>query len=243
MIRRRSTIKPAIGNMKMDGRLGRNPLKGALGDALPAAMCGAGDNQRLILTALRLYRAHMELCLSALLSALVHRTAAVSIVQGVLRMRLIRCGTARSGLKWDAKSRSIEIKKSSVKATVLTERFQDDSGFHCPYGALPCQLTVFQHVVLVPRSPSYTEDLHLWGTFKCSHQCTNPSNRATAFLARVLNEEPSRTAKSYIALVKPKQDAAACRSPARDSHSIRTSFQPDSSCRGLGTRLASGVEF
>ena len=28
MIRRRSAIEPAIGHMKMDGRLGRNPLKG-----------------------------------------------------------------------------------------------------------------------------------------------------------------------------------------------------------------------
>ena len=34
MIKRRSAIEPAIGHMKMDGRLGRNPLKGALGDAL-----------------------------------------------------------------------------------------------------------------------------------------------------------------------------------------------------------------
>lgn len=39
MIKRRSAIEPAIGHMKMDGRLGRNPLKGALGDALHAVMC------------------------------------------------------------------------------------------------------------------------------------------------------------------------------------------------------------
>ena len=44
---RRSAIKPAIGYMKMDGRLGRNSLKGALGDALHAVMCGAGRNLRL----------------------------------------------------------------------------------------------------------------------------------------------------------------------------------------------------
>lgn len=54
MIHRRSAIEPAIGHMKMDGRLGRNPLKGALGDALHAVMCGAGHNLRLILAALRL---------------------------------------------------------------------------------------------------------------------------------------------------------------------------------------------
>ena len=54
MIHRRSAIEPAIGHMKMDGRLARNPLKGALGDALHAVMCGAGHNLRLILAKLRL---------------------------------------------------------------------------------------------------------------------------------------------------------------------------------------------
>ena len=53
MIKRRSAIEPAIGHMKMDGRLARNPLKGALGDALHAVMCGAGHNLRMILAALR----------------------------------------------------------------------------------------------------------------------------------------------------------------------------------------------
>ncbi len=48
MISRRSAIEPVIGYMKMDGRLGRTPLKGALGDALDAVMCGAGHNLRLI---------------------------------------------------------------------------------------------------------------------------------------------------------------------------------------------------
>ena len=59
MIKRRSAIEPTIGHMKMDGRLGRNPLKGALGDAIHAVMCGAGHNLRLILAALRLYCARM----------------------------------------------------------------------------------------------------------------------------------------------------------------------------------------
>ena len=40
MIKRRSAIEPTIGHMKMDGRLARSPLKGALGDALHAVMCG-----------------------------------------------------------------------------------------------------------------------------------------------------------------------------------------------------------
>ena len=55
MIKRRSAIEPAIGHMKMDGRLNRNPLKGALGDALHAVMCGVGHNMRMLLRKLRLF--------------------------------------------------------------------------------------------------------------------------------------------------------------------------------------------
>jgi IS5 family transposase len=40
MIKRRSAIEPTIGHMKSDGRLDRNPLKGALGDALHSFMWG-----------------------------------------------------------------------------------------------------------------------------------------------------------------------------------------------------------
>lgn len=54
MIRRRSAIEPTIGHMKTDGRLARNPLAGALGDALHAVLCGAGHNIRLLLAKLRL---------------------------------------------------------------------------------------------------------------------------------------------------------------------------------------------
>ena len=71
MIKRRSAIEPAIGHMKMDGRLGRNPLKGALGDALHAVMCGAGHNLRLILAALRLLCARFGLSMQAAISALL----------------------------------------------------------------------------------------------------------------------------------------------------------------------------
>jgi IS5 family transposase len=39
MIRRRSAIEPAIGHMKTDGKLDRNWLKGALGDAMHAVLC------------------------------------------------------------------------------------------------------------------------------------------------------------------------------------------------------------
>jgi transposase, IS5 family len=59
MIRRRSAIEPAIGHMKMDGKLDRNWLKGALGDAMQAVLCGAGHNLRMILRKLRLFYALM----------------------------------------------------------------------------------------------------------------------------------------------------------------------------------------
>jgi transposase, IS5 family len=48
-LRRRSAIEPLIGHMKTDGRLDRNFLAGARGDAINALLCGAGYNLRLIL--------------------------------------------------------------------------------------------------------------------------------------------------------------------------------------------------
>ena len=59
MIKRRSAIEPTIGHMKSDGRLGRNWLKGAIGDALHAVLCGAGHNLRIIMRKLRLFHADM----------------------------------------------------------------------------------------------------------------------------------------------------------------------------------------
>jgi len=52
-LRRRSAIEPVIGHMKSDGRLDRNFLAGARGDATNALLCGAGYNLRLILNYLR----------------------------------------------------------------------------------------------------------------------------------------------------------------------------------------------
>jgi len=57
--------------METDGRLGRNPLKGVLGDALHAVVCGAGYNLRLILAALRLCCARFGLSMQAVIAALV----------------------------------------------------------------------------------------------------------------------------------------------------------------------------
>ena len=66
MIRRRSAIEASIGHMKTEGKLGRNWLKGATGDAIHAVLCGAGHNIRLILKRLRLFCANMWIvfCLS-----------------------------------------------------------------------------------------------------------------------------------------------------------------------------------
>ena len=52
-LRRRSAIEPEIGHMKTDGRLARCGLKGTMGDAVFAVLCGCGHNIRKILAHLR----------------------------------------------------------------------------------------------------------------------------------------------------------------------------------------------
>jgi transposase, IS5 family len=59
MIKRRSAIEPTIGHMKSDGKLRRNWLKGALGDAMHAVLCAAGHNLRMIIRKLRLFCANI----------------------------------------------------------------------------------------------------------------------------------------------------------------------------------------
>lgn len=49
-LKRRSAIEPHIGHMKQDGKLGRNYLKGILGDQLNALLVAIGHNLRLIRT-------------------------------------------------------------------------------------------------------------------------------------------------------------------------------------------------
>ena len=51
--RRRSAIEAVIGHCKTDGHLGRNFLKGRLGDRINAVMSAVGYNLRLILKWLR----------------------------------------------------------------------------------------------------------------------------------------------------------------------------------------------
>lgn len=79
MIKRRSAIEPTIGHMKMDGRLGRNPLKGALGDALHAVLCGAGHNLRLLMKKLRLLWARIRDVLGTLMAALGRESTTQSV--------------------------------------------------------------------------------------------------------------------------------------------------------------------
>jgi transposase, IS5 family len=48
-LKRRSAIEPHIGHMKNEGKLGRNYLKGILGDQINALLCGVGHNFKMIL--------------------------------------------------------------------------------------------------------------------------------------------------------------------------------------------------
>ncbi len=48
-MKRRSAIEPLIGHLKNDGHLGRNYLKGKLGDKINAILSGVGHNFRLLL--------------------------------------------------------------------------------------------------------------------------------------------------------------------------------------------------
>ena len=58
-LRRRSSIEPEIGHMKTDGRLARCGLKGTIGDAIFAVLCGCGHNIRKILAHLRAWLAQI----------------------------------------------------------------------------------------------------------------------------------------------------------------------------------------
>lgn len=51
-LKRRQAIEPHIGHMKSDGKLGRNYLKGIIGDHLNAVLCAIGHNLRMILNKL-----------------------------------------------------------------------------------------------------------------------------------------------------------------------------------------------
>jgi IS5 family transposase len=64
-LKRRNAIEPIIGHLKNDGLLGRNYLKGELGDALHAILCGAGHNIRMILRRLSFLASFLGATVSA----------------------------------------------------------------------------------------------------------------------------------------------------------------------------------
>jgi IS5 family transposase len=66
-LKRRNAIEPVIGHMKSDGRLGRNFLKGTIGDAINAILCGAGHNLRKILRKLALLCAQLGMTIRQML--------------------------------------------------------------------------------------------------------------------------------------------------------------------------------
>lgn len=74
---RRNGIEAIIGHMKTEGFLGRNALKGEVGDKINAVLCGAGQNLRLILKRLR-----------ALLWALIKR-ASQAVKAVILAIQLL----------------------------------------------------------------------------------------------------------------------------------------------------------
>lgn len=77
-LKRRNAVEPVIGHMKNDGHLGRNFLKGAVGDAMNALLCGAGHNMRKILRQLALLCARFQISLEHLLMALTPEIFVVS---------------------------------------------------------------------------------------------------------------------------------------------------------------------
>jgi transposase, IS5 family len=74
-LRRRNAIEPVIGHAKTDGHLGRNFLRGAVGDAVNAMLAAAGHN-------LRLLRAWLARLFAALLALLVAARQATAPHQG-----------------------------------------------------------------------------------------------------------------------------------------------------------------
>ena len=72
LLKRRQVVEPMIGHMKSDGLLDRNWLKGSLGDAIHAVMCGAGHNLRMIL-------AHLRVLLLAFIALLAFAAAHATV--------------------------------------------------------------------------------------------------------------------------------------------------------------------
>jgi IS5 family transposase len=69
-VKRRQAIEPVIGHLKEDCRLRRNPLKGALGDALHVLACAAGYNLRWLLRWIALFGRSIYRLVTALVASL-----------------------------------------------------------------------------------------------------------------------------------------------------------------------------
>ena len=54
--------EPTIGHMKTESKLDRNWLKGALGDAVHAVLCGAGLNLRMLMNKVKSATHHLVTC-------------------------------------------------------------------------------------------------------------------------------------------------------------------------------------
>ena len=63
-LKRRNAIEPHIGHMKNEGKLGRNYLKGQIGDVINALLVGVGHNLRLILSFIRKLFAFLRMLLA-----------------------------------------------------------------------------------------------------------------------------------------------------------------------------------
>ena len=73
-LRRRNAIEPVIGHAKADGHLGRNFLRGAVGDAVNVVLAAAGHNLRLLRAWLaRLFAALLALLVAARQTAAPHQ--------------------------------------------------------------------------------------------------------------------------------------------------------------------------
>jgi hypothetical protein len=73
-MRRRNSVEPVIGHLKLDGRMRRCFLKGVLGDAVNVLLCACGHNLRMLLSwlyfALKKYGLILHYLLCLVLSGL-----------------------------------------------------------------------------------------------------------------------------------------------------------------------------
>jgi len=77
-LKRRQVVEPMIGHIKADGLLAGNLVRGEIGYALHAVLCGRGHNPRMI-------PAHLRM----LTIAFVHWLIGLNAIAPVIRLRLM----------------------------------------------------------------------------------------------------------------------------------------------------------